>query len=689
MPVFFSTDLLGLALALLLGVPLIVIPGYGLGWWMQLLRFREQKPHVRWALALLLGVSLTPVLLYLAHHLVGIVAVWILMTALFLGGIAALFAGKDRFALRETPRSAVVVSLVWLAIVVFVLLDLATANRVIISWVAFDHSYRSEVIAALSRAETVPPTNYFFYPGHPVEFRYHYFSYLFGALMVRLGRGLIPARIALDATVFWFGLSLLAMVWACFAYFVRPRDIRRFTRMAWLLMAVMGLDLVPIAIDAVTRILQHRPDFIPVPTVDWWNSWGQVTSWIDTALWVPNHTSGLVACVVGCLILWDARNERGRLSMLATAGAALAFASGAGLSIYVTLVFAVFLVPLSLIVLSRNREEGMPMIFAGAIAAVILFPFLIEIRPNPNVPVPPTFVFSVRPFQVIGNIFNYYNVRSVPLWNLANFVALPLNYLIELGMFFLVGLWWLWNLRKRPEPLEIREKILLGLFAVSFLVSTFIHSGSPVSNDLSWRGILPVQLILLFAATEFFNRRQETPGGKVLRRWVVIATAIGVLGMVFELGLLRTYVLLSDAEVAERHELLLDEHTAERFKDLRNGYEWIRSNTPANAIVQENPSIWQELPLGLYAERRTSVFGRSYSPISGGHYGEFLQSFGEVRPVFKWGARWDLAVQTCAELGITHLVMQDTDSVWHDKNSFVWSVSPVFAGERVRIFECR
>jgi hypothetical protein len=59
---------------------------------------------------------------------------------------------------------------------------------------------------------------------------------------------------------------------------------------------VTGLDVIP----ATVNYLQKLPTD---PDMEWWSP-GQVTSWLDTVLWVPHHLASLVCGVFGFLLVW-------------------------------------------------------------------------------------------------------------------------------------------------------------------------------------------------------------------------------------------------------------------------------------------------------------------------------------------------------------------------------------------------
>ena len=71
--------------------------------------------------------------------------------------------------------------------------------------------------------------------------------------------------------------------------------------------------------------------------MEWWNI--QVTSWLGSMYWVPQHVAILVANLTGVLLL-RANSESGRARNIRIVLAGLCFATGVGASVWVTLAVA-------------------------------------------------------------------------------------------------------------------------------------------------------------------------------------------------------------------------------------------------------------------------------------------------------------------------------------------------------------
>jgi len=616
-------------------------------------------------------------------------AVPVLLALLWLGAVVPLLRSTDWCGWNALDRSSIAAVAVWSLLAVALLIDFATPGHLCVPWLSFDLSFRAQYVNSIANSNFLPPINFLFRPEQPIALRYHYFSFLFGALMERMSGGHVSARAAVEASILWIGAGWLVTIAAIFRYFLPQWDRKRSTKIAWVVLLIGGLDIIPIALETILRLLQGRSDFISVPSVDWWNGAGQVTGWMDTLLWVPNHTAGLIACVVACLILWDARGSTGQGRTRAIAAAGLALASAVGLSVFVTLVFAVFLVLVTIWSFKNERRSLAMLIGAGVVSIVLTLPFLHELTARKDPALPPAVIFSVRDFDPITSTLLHYGIQSKIAWNLAKFLALPVNYALEFGFFLVVGIWW-W-LAKRREGLDTQGRLLAALLAVSVVIATFLRSGSQYTNDLGWRGMLPAQLVLLLWAVELIQRKREenSPIKGAMKRLLVFAAVLGIATTALEVVLLRGFIAFSDRGWTEPNIVLDEDNAASRFNDQRQAYLWIRQNTPQSAIVQQNPYPWQAISLGLYADRPTVLTGRSYSTAFGGEYRVLLPIYRELRNVFEYAASDDEIINVCRRYHIDYVVIQDRDSLWYNRKGFAWDRPALFATPRVRVYSCK
>jgi hypothetical protein len=134
-----------------------------------------------------------------------------------------------------------------------------------------------------------------------------------------------------------------------------------------------------------------------------------------------------------------------------------------------------------------------------------------------------------------------------------------------------------------------------------------------------------------------------------------------------------------------------DARLGERTKAHREAYEWLRARTSDRAIIQQNPSpVFQDTFFGLYGHRQTVASGFACGSGLGGDPRECPLLVGQLAPLFAGGggASTTALARACSALAIDVFVAQDSDSVWHDRESWVWSGTPIFANGYVRIFAC-
>ena len=235
----------------------------------------------------------------------------------------------------------------------------------------------------------------------------------------------------------------------------------------------------------------------------------QITSWTDALIWVPHHVTALVACLIGFLALWNVRkveqNPNPGLTRQLLSGifAAFAFAGAAGLSVYVTFAFAIFLLIWGLRFLAKRTYRDFVLYF-GTACCTILFsiPYLHDLLIHPETGAAAGVGaagagtaapgISVGPFAL--GLRELPNFLSTPVFLrdrgflhpglLAPF-GVVIVYILEFGVFAVVA--WLRfrkDLRSR-EKLGEAEIASWTMFAVGMFVITFVRSAVITNND--WR----------------------------------------------------------------------------------------------------------------------------------------------------------------------------------------------------------
>ena len=157
-------------------------------------------------------------------------------------------------------------------------------------------------------------------------------------------------------------------------------------------------------------------------------------------------------------------------------------------------------------------------------------------------------------------------------------------------------------MRKRSgRPLSQPEFAVALLIAVSLLVCTFVRSSLIANNDLGWRGFLFAQLGLLLLTADVLS---ELPRP---RRYLALIV-LGAAGSAYDLAILRTFPLLSDAGVVMARDWLGGANAGAQVYSAREAYGWIAASTPPGAVIQFDPYTYsQNTAALLYLERQIAA----------------------------------------------------------------------------------
>lgn len=686
MPRFFSSDLSGLALGLLLGVPVILVPGFAFGWWFDLLHFRTKPIEEKWPLAATFGIINLPILIYLPFHFLSLAWVWVELSLLAAAGLAAVIAApRPRFRLS---RSFAAAALIWIALATALLLDIHVGNRLYPSSAIIDTSVRAQVVASLAHAHTLPPESFFSNAG---LLRYHYLLFLIPALIEKLSGGFVTSRMALVAVTIWAGIALITTVGLFIRWAIHSTQ-RRTIATAWALLLVGGLDCIPFLAGVIRRFHANLTPALPLPDIEWWNGRGQVFSWLDTAIWHPHHIVALCACLVGCLLLFESRNLTQIPRGASLVFAAFAVATGVASSVLVGSVFLLFLVIVLIELLMHSPRQAAAVLAFGVLLALLCTPVVREWRLHAGEPSQISFSIGIRPFEPATRALASLELKAGWIWQLTYLIFLPLNYLLELGVFFVGAAWWLHDRFKNGYQDRLREHLLIGLFILSLALVSVVQAGTVAANDFGYRAILPAQFVMLLWTAELFEKLRQpvqrfVQNRKRVLQIVAVSTALGAVSTGLGIFVMRHSIGFGNPGVDMYHAALRQHHSAERLFDLRSGYLWIRQNTPENAIVQETPFSWQPLA-AQYGERRTVIYSWFEGSNILGTRTSDTPEFDLIVKLFQVGATPAVRTQVCGNTRIDYLVVQDSDPVWYDRGSYVWSDKPAFAAPRARIFRC-
>ena len=693
---YTASDLLLSAQAFALMPLFFFIPGYVLGWLLRVLDFRRRSFSEQVLLSTPLSLAVCPITTYLVGLSVSFGPVWFLYGccwALFPIVLAFQARGVRWSELRVSRYTWIALGILaaWCLVILFSLVDLQIQDRLYSSVAANDYGYRVPVTQALAQ-KGPPGFNPFFYPGREVPLRYHYFWMLLCSLPVRLFG--IRALHAMWGATPWCAIGLMSMIPLFLKFFFgQTANLRRQTVIGMSLLAITGLDIIPTAAQFVTVPLQIQGD------MEWWNE--QVASWMDSVLWNPHHVSALIVCLLGFLLLWNARYTGWRDRIIAVSIAGAAFASACGLSVFVTFTFAVLMTAWLLVTIHEQKWLATGLLSLSGILAVCFALPLLKMLLAPAGAGSGFAKFGIRPFHVAFVVLQLFHAVSPLVYQAANLFALPLSYFFELGIFGIVALFRFRDSCRKIPSLSDAEKASWVMVLVSLLIATFMQSsvlGNP--NDLGWRAFLPFQFITLLWAIPLVESWLYGAGGEsacvpasgplaMRRSWLVVLLVLGLIGTLYQVVCLRTYTIgVERGKVLAPDWLEDDTNLGRRQLAIRELYETIDRKLPKNIIVQQNPVSRHWTEHLLYNERQRVAGGPGCGATFGGNLRDCI---GIIRSAYSF-YRIPNSIQdldsACRALSIDVIVATDLDYVWADRRSWVWRTTPIVENKFARAFAC-
>jgi len=740
-------DILGCLRSVAAFAAVLLAPGYCLAWVCDLLGFRARAAGERlaWGVALSFGcMTIVSVLLGKFGSLTAVC--WLAgICAVGCVGTMAREGWSRRRGFSFANKRGLIgagIAAAWALFVVVELVDIGVGSRLYFSVTVFDHALRTAFVDAVMRTG-VPPANPLFWPGHAVPMRYYYFWYVLTAVAARLGHA--TARQAMIASVVWSGFGLAAALQLYCRDFLGSgsqlgsgaNTVKRPPRLAvaLALLAVTGLDILAVLVKALLRMGIDRD-------MEWWSE-DQVTSWMDSLLWVPHHIAGLVCCLLGFLLVWMAkglgRAQKAGCALLA----GLSFASAFGLSTWVAVAFAMAMLAWMVWALlweRGSRARVAVLLMAGTVAVVALLPYLAELRAEASGAVIASSAEAGRVNrQVSGgtvahsasHLLRFGVRRIIPAEGLLGIgwvarlarshptlVGLPAQllllipgYFVELGLYGLVLLAALWATARRRLDEAGRTAVVLavsGLMVTTFLRSTIIRN-----NDFGIRSALVAQFFLLLLVVLWWegglgSSRRFLRGAMLAMAW------IGLAGTVYQAVLLRVYLPLD-----ERLGQAEDAGLAERAMALRLGFDAMHARVATDAVVQYNtaqPGDNFYLTLAMLAGRQMALatpdcdaaFGGDPDACKGVQQGverlfSLHSSPNDSPGVSPPGPSPDRQIPgpapgsaltasqarvECGRLGVSDLVASRWDEVWADPRGWVWTLPAVVDTNQVRVLDC-
>src|SRR5271157_3336196 len=154
---FTVADTLGILKACLALLPFVFAPGYVAGWALDLFEFRQRRPILRLILAVPLSIAICPMLSYLLARFLQ-PGLWVFYIGVF-GTAVLLLAREARRAKHQSVSKYIWIALglmaLWGVASIASLVDLQIGDKLYPPIVAYDHSVRTAMTAALARH--IPP----------------------------------------------------------------------------------------------------------------------------------------------------------------------------------------------------------------------------------------------------------------------------------------------------------------------------------------------------------------------------------------------------------------------------------------------------------------------------------------------------------------------------------------------------
>jgi hypothetical protein len=698
---FTTLDITGALTACLGFCAILLAPGYLVASAFKVAGFRTRNWLERTAWSIALSFAVSPILINLLARFVSLGALAGLFGIALAGTLLRLIQDRHllQFRWSRTTLALAMVLLFGTAVVIGELIDIQSGNRLSLSVTLLDQAFRVPFINSLAHAG-FPPQNPIYHPGLVSPLRYYYFWYAVCAVVMKLAH--ISARQALIASSVWAAIGLVALIALFARHFLGLRKgLYRYMVVASLLLMVTGLDILPVFYNLIE-------DHEFSGDIEWWST-DQVTSWLDSILWVPHHVASLLCCLTCFLLLWKLREPASRLERwVAISLAGAAAASAFGLSVYVTAGFAALMMAWAILLLVRERNPRLAAsgLASAVIACSLLLPFLQDLMQSQSGTQAGSASAGKHLFSFgIRNMIDSALVTGLPALasihahhpmlldqSVRLFLLIP-GYGTELGVFGLILVLALFKWRHFDHAHRTALFLTLG----GLVLITFVRSSVIGNNDFGYRAAMLPCFFLLLLTAEWFCR----PAPRRHAAWVYLFLVLGVAGTGFQALMLRIYIPLHVAARAPGFTTLPDDAF-----EARSGYARAASLLPPTAVVQFNlrdPSDYGYLANMVYSERAMATDSADdCGSVFGGDISRCAQTKQAIRELFATPApSARQAVNVCKKLGIDFLAVAKNDAAWEDSHSWVWSLPPVpnpaasanGSGEqsnpRFRIVNCR
>jgi hypothetical protein len=302
--------------------------------------------------------------------------------------------------------------------------------------------------------------------------------------------------------------------------------------------------------------------------------------------------------------------------------------------------------------------------------------------------------FYVRHFTFIRGL-------APGIQEIVSVLLLPINYLFELGFFFVIAVLWISKKRKSEKwgnnSFWIAETVLL---TTVIILLSFVKSTVLAIDDLGIRGWLLAQFVLIVWAVDLLQDSSKhearltlslvdrLPYSRRIKDLVNIFLIVGIMTTALEAFSTRFWPVLVDAGITGvPNEISPDTNLGARTYDGRLAYEFIRDHTPQNIIIQSNPTVFLDRPSGLYGTRQMIISDRTAYGIPREVFRQMSTSVGKIF-LSKNVVGWASIDKLCDQYAIQAIVISDIDPLWSSLPVLQKKRTPLYINRHYAVFRC-
>src|SRR6185312_13982408 len=248
------------------------------------------------------------------------------------------------------------------------------------------------------------------------------------------------------------------------------------------------------------------------------------------------------------------------------------------------------------------------------------------------------------------------------------------------GLYAVAALLWLRHVRR--VGWSVNDK-LVAAFTVSSLVLVSFSRSLMGSNDLGFRSVLPAQFFLLLCAVRVLRVGQTDSPFRLTRyspavsQLLLICAVLGLATTVWGWCGNRLHHLVAPDSYQQT--------PAYRYQ-AREAYEFLQRKLPASAITQHNPDREVNLPFGLYGERQVVAADWFHGPLFSINPQKYANTEKAIAPIFQPDASVPQIEDIASRYSIAALIVDSSDPVWADRQSWTWRLKPDLVEDSVRVF---